>query len=597
MLKHFFGILGGSLLVSVLFLSSCEKEIHLQQPGNFHASQGTYVGMVFLTWDPVSHAEYYNVERMDPEQGTWVSFAPLSTGDGQAYDVEVGQFPGKHFRYRIVAGSSVDDDSEPVEADGDGWAADYVPVTVTAERNGNGGVRVSWSNPPDNYLNTGGFQYFVLRRNNGTGDFSTIYEKPKNDNTYLWYDDENPGEEPEYKVLYRLFSFCMDGNGQILYETKMDSYSEAVAPEGGPGPVDYNRLPIADVVSSSSGSVAFVRTKAYDGSVYAGIIQDATAEYGVPAVYRFNGSQWELQGGTYPSDLTGSTSLGQMDFTRADNKLWVAALDHDSLYVYAWDNSNWSENLTAKNLGAPGSPSSLSLDMNTDDNKPYLAITEAPDYNLKVLRWTGSAWTLVGGDNNGYLTNGKSVFSLRLTNIGGSLYVSYLTENSSTNSTLHVKRWNGTSWETTLDWTHDYLMDVRLGGNGNSPLFFISNSQNWDAWPGGVFKITSASTTESLVPDGSTWFVEPKALTVDSEDDLFIVSTTFESAQKIYPAIYRYDGSNWAILSGDFSGGIYPAGVKAMDTDIYYLYGDAGNLANDNQPKTLKAAKFVKQGR
>ncbi len=590
----------GSLLVSGLFLSSCDKEIHLKQPPNFHASQGTYAGVVFLTWDPVDHAEYYNIERMDPQEGTWQGIGPVKTGDGQAYDIgsdlPQGQMPpGKHFRYRIVAGSSVDDDSEPVEADGDGWAADPPPVSVTAERVQNGGVKVSWENPQGiGYNNTSGFQYFVLRRNNGTGDFNTIYQKPQNDNTYLEYTDENPGDNPEYKVMYRIFYFCMDENGQKVYENYVDTYSEPVAPENGPGPVDYTRLPVNDVVSSTSGSIAFVRTKSYEGSVWAGVIKDATAEHGVPAVYRFNGAEWELPGGTYPADLLNSTSLYQMDFTLADNKLWVAALDQDSLYVYAWDNNNWSENLTLKNLGAGGSPSSVSVDMSLDDNKPYLAITEAPDYNLKVLKWNGSAWQACGGDNNGYLTSGENVFSLQLTNIGGSLYVSYLTENSATNSTLHVKRWDGSVWQTVLDWTADYLMDIRLGGNGSNPLYFISNSQDWNEWPGGVFKITSTTTVESLVPDGSTWFLEPQALTVDQDGNLFIVSTTFESAQKIYPSIYRYDGSNWAVLSGDFSGGSRPAAVQALDRDIYFLYGDAGNLANDNQPKTLKAAKFVK---
>ncbi len=605
MKKHtFLSILAGGLLASGLFFTSCNKEIILGPPSDFHVSQGTFLGVIYLTWTPVPHAQYYNIERMDPETGIWEPVTIQMVGDGQGCDN--GSFfenqkpvPGKHYRYKIVAGSAEDEDSQPVES-AEGWAYDPQPVSVTVETQQDGTFKVAWVDSAWSTVaalqNTSGFQYKVWRKNTQTKGFIEIYTKPENDNTYLEYVDDNPGDDPEYKVEAIYNYFCMDGNGQVVYEGKMHVFSEGTTPGVGPGlpTVPYDRMAINDVVSSADKGVISLRVKDYNSSVYAGVLKDATGDYGIPAIYRFNGGEWELQGSTYPDELTGSSSLGQMDYTFAGNKLWVAALDHDSLYVFAWDNNNWSDNTTPENLGASGAPGAISMDMPLDDDQPFLAVTEAPGYDLKVYKWSGSEWI---STTTGPITQGEDVFSLELTNIGGSLYLSYLTQNSDYNSTLHVRRWNGTSWQTVLDWTADYLMDVHVGGNGNGPVYIISNSSDWDAWTGGVFKITSATTVESLVPDGNQWLLEPTALTVDADNHLFIVSTKFVSLQEIYPFVSRYDGDQWKAVSGDFSGGTYPAAVGAMGTDIYYLYGDGSNLDSYNHPKTLKAEKMVPTGK
>ena len=610
--RKFFRIGGAGILIGFfLFFTACQKEEHLNNVSDLSVSQGTYLGVVHLSWDPVPDAQYYNIDRLDPETGQWLNAATTSGTEVDDYGFNLPDNKlvyGEHYKYRISSASKDADDSEFKEFDQYGWTYIPAPLVPTAEWLNNDHVKVTWSDPiaadviAGKVKNVWMVNYDIYRKQKGSQDSSKITStdnislSPGMDPgtlTNMAYEDPSPGDEPVYairaKYEYRFINMDYGTQDAPYYAVTANIPAEGGS---GVGPVAYDWFPISDVFSSSGKGVAYVSLKTFSSSVYAGILKEATGDYGTPGIYRFNGVQWELQGDPYPGELMNSTSMNRMNFTRADNKLWLAALDHDSLYVYNYDNNTWSENLTSGNLGAAGSPSSLSMDNNMDDDKPYLAITQAPDYNLKVLKWTGTAWEAVGGDGNGFLTTGKDVFSLELKNIGGSLYLSYLTKNSDYNSTLHILRWSGSSWVTELEWTADNLMEVHINGNGNS-LYFISRSQKPGEWPGGVFRVVSQNTVENLIPANSAWFMDPVALTTDTDDHLFIVSTRFVSAQEIYPAIFRYDGSNWNILSGDFSGGTQPAGIISMGTELYYAYGDANNLDIYNHPKTLKAAKFM----
>ena len=609
---HFSGIM--IIPVFLLFLSSCEKEQHLKTVGSLQVSQGTYLGVIHLSWDPVDGAQYYNIQREDPQTGEWMDAATRSGTEVDDYGLGLPDnklVPGKHYRYRISSASKDADDSGFREFDQEGWT--YVPASPVskAEWEENGQVLITWSDPIAADV-TGGkvknvirVRYLLFRKEKGSMDSVDIQNTAFYDISPgmnpdllkdLQYKDADPGADPVYsiKAEYHYDFINMDwGNS----EGSSDFVSPEIAVVNGTGvgPTnDYDRLPINNVITSSAKGITEVKLKAAMSSLWAGVLKDVTGGYGTPAIYRFNGAEWNLSFAPYPDEVSAAGTINQMDFTPGASDSWMACLSHDSLYVFDYNNSAWSENKTPRNLGAPGSPSSIAISRDISTNEVFLALTEAPDYNLKVLRWTGSGWTSVGGDSNGYLTNGEDVISMDLQNPTGVVYLSYLTKNSDYNETAHIKRLNAdnTGWEDVLEWTADNLMDIHITTNGNTPVYMTCRSQKPAEWPGGVFKVTSTTTVESLIPDNAKWFMEPLALTTNQDNYLFIVSTRIESQQKIYPVVYRYDGNQWQYLPGDFSDGTTPVGVTGSGLDVYYIYGDANELDNLYQPKTLKAVKF-----
>ena len=109
-----------------------------------------------------------------------------------------------------------------------------------------------------------------------------------------------------------------------------------------------------------------------------------------------------------------------------------------------------------------------------------------------------------------------------------------------------------------------------------------------------MYEVISASTVETLADGNNDWFFTPYALTVDSEDNVIIASQKIESQTVFYPALFLFDGSDWKIISGDFSDGDTPLAIRTIGTDIYYVYGDASNQTATNDPKNLKSSKFTK---
>jgi len=579
------------LVTFIVFLfSGCEKQ--LKTPGNFNVSQGSYLGVVHFSWDPVSGAQNYNIERQDPVSSEWIDAATTS---GNAVDDYGFNLPdnkivvGKHYKYRISAGSSDKDDSGYINSNQEGWT--YVPqqVVVTASFETNGDVTVNWTEPNllSQLQNFTSAEYKIYRKNASVQNFvsagTTLGETS--------FTDTSPGDDPQYKVeaKYHYIFQNMDwgsDNGMAILESGI-----SIATGGGPGIVSYTPTDLS-IISSTAG-IYFVESKTYNSLQYMGAIKDADAAgYGIPAIYKLNGISWQAIGGTYPENIMNETSLGVMNFAVDDSHTYLAGLSHDSLYIYAWDGNSWSDNLTKKNMGLNDSPSGI--DIESISNTLYLAATLAPDYDLKVLKWSGSDWVTVGGDANGWIEKGEDIFNLGMENIGGTLYMIYSTKNSDYNSTVHIKHLSGTNWSNDLDWTADNVMGLKLAGNGATSLYFTSKSQKPVEFSGGVYKVLSSTSIENLISSSDTWFLEPFNPTVDSDGNLFIASTNLVSASEIYPVIYSYDGNNWSKLSSDFSDGIPPVAIHASGTDIYYAFGDGTNQTTWYAPKALKSVMLSK---
>ena len=339
--------------------------------------------------------------------------------------------------------------------------------------------------------------------------------------------------------MYFRFELNLPSGGN-LWESTAPIEGTIVSSEsntGGNPTVDYTITDLGQAASSSLGFIHSLETKEIDNTIYLGAIIDAGANsIGKPALYKLNGSSWQAQWPSLPNPDIG--------FTRT------------------------------------------SFAINSD--KSYMAIEQAPDFDLQVLKWDGmSAWDTIGGDVNGKIATG-SIFESKIENIDGTLYLHYLQ-----NDILNIKHLDGTSWTTDLEWPQDHLTDIQLDKNG-SELYFSSNtlSINFD---GGVYRVTGTSSVENIIPNDAEWFeLGVFSFTIDSEGSLIVSSMKVESAELHYPYINVYDGTEWKTISDDFSDGTEPTGIESIGTDIYYIYGDATSQGQWIDPTILKSKKYTK---
>ncbi len=598
-LHVFFGLLS----LSALFLSSCDTEEKLGPPASLYATQGTYLGVVHLTWEAVPNAERYNIERLDPVSGQWQDAVTVTESPGDDYGFNLPDnkiVPGTKYKYRIAALSNNADDSGYIEYSGEGWAYELKdPVLKYAVYQQDGYVRVSILEPNDlkSLGNWNWVRYDVYRKKETDYDFKKVGDTnnlPGVEDSVFFIDHDNPSPNAQYKVTATYECQFKNMDWGIEHETFFKNTNIVdVKKEGGSGEIDYDRLDLGTVVpSAGEKAIVSAEIKDQNGEIYVGVIKDATnsSGYGMPEILKLNGNSWQKIGGTYPSDIMGSTSLGHTGLALSSNTVWLAGLDQDSIYVYGFNGSSWSGNISAKNMGAADSPASM--DIETQNNELYLALTEAPNYDLKVVRWSGSAWEKVGGDSEGWIEKGKDIFDLGLERINGKLYLYYTIQNSTYNSTLNIKHWNGSGWSSDLQWTADNIMNIKIAGNG-SDLYFISDSQQPAEYVGGVYHVTSSSSVENLISGSDDWFMGPVTIAVDDDQNVFIMSTGIISmSDPTYTFMSVYDGSKWNKLAGDFSDSYEPVAIHAVGTDIYDVYGDRNNMTSWYEPKSLKSAKF-----
>jgi hypothetical protein len=264
----------------------------------------------------------------------------------------------------------------------------------------------------------------------------------------------------------------------------------------------------------------------------------------------------------------------------------------DSLSVFYWNGSSWSENLTPGNLGQDDSPSAISIEVL--NNELYLAIEQHPQYDLQVLKYNGNSWDTIGGDGNGIIETG-STLETKLNNINGTLYLHYRIDD-----VLHIKHLEGSSWVTDLTWEQQWLSDIELTKTG-SELYFSSGSTSSD-FDGGVYRVDNPTTVTNLIPDEhEAWFtLGAFDLTSDSDGNLIVASMKWEYADESqtslisFPHLNVYDGTEWKTVSGDFTDGVLPVAVTTIANDIYYMYGDVATVNAVNDPSVIKSRKLTK---
>jgi hypothetical protein len=585
-------ILGG-------IFASCEKEV--STPNTLEASKGTYIGVVQLSYQPVSGDGDVNYVcyRMNPDHQNWeeIGWTNRTKWADEGHKLSTnGTVPGQSYDYKMRAHTDEAgfSDYSPVVT---GYAFKAEPPKITnIERNTVNNdleITVTWSEPNDlsalqNLIET---NYKLYRKEAGDyKDFQQVehlqfISAPDEGQTEFTATDDQYGLETGKNYIYKVITYyeydytIVNGDYRTgEYEVEGDTiYNED---DGSNPTVDYSVSDLGQILSSTQGGIPQVKEKVIDGTVYMGAIKDAGATaYGKPALYRYSGSSWQQVWSTDPG-----VEYDNINFAVDASGYYVGGTG-DSLSVFKWDGSIWSDNLTPGNLGQDDSPSQVSLANYNDEL--YMAIKQHPDYYLQVLKYNGSAWDTIGGDANGIITT-ESIFNVQIEHIDGTLYLSYVTDNSA-----HIKRLNSSEWSDILNWTREYIGDIELAQNGGD-LYFIARSNALASYPGGAYKVTSTSSVENLIPAESQWFIDPLGLDIDSEGNVILASIKYESQDNIYPFINIYDGSSWKTMSDDFSTGIDPVAISAINTDIYYMYGNASSEDSNGNPTEIESKKYSK---
>jgi hypothetical protein len=167
-------------------------------------------------------------------------------------------------------------------------------------------------------------------------------------------------------------------------------------------------------------------------------------------VARWNGSAWTTVGGILNVDTTKNAYLPQL--VDVAGTPWVAWTEINAGNVYQvrvkrWTGSAWTAvggalNVdTTKNGNEPG--------MASVGGTPYVVWQEPNAGNVsqvRVKRWDGSAWTSAGGSLNADPT--RSGFNTAIADVGGTPYVTWREDSTGvgTGYQVHVKSWDGAAW-------------------------------------------------------------------------------------------------------------------------------------------------------
>ncbi|MFZ5468211.1 MAG: hypothetical protein ACOZIN_02140, partial [Myxococcota bacterium] len=255
-------------------------------------------------------------------------------------------------------------------------------------------------------------------------------------------------------------------------------------------------------------------------------------------VRRWSGGTWEELGGS--ASGTG-ISAGQFAYwpkivIDVFDRVTVMWTRGSGLYARRWEGSAWAELAGSASGAGIAGPSAMVYIFSAapgPDGAPYVAWMDersaGPGSEIRLLSWTGSVWQGLGSSNaDGGITGASSYVTYPSVADDGSgrPAVAWHQDEPDGGTSVHLTRWNGSSWSPLPSPTASgsrpvlavnpagelYLLWEERIPNGTTPRLAQWTSDGWEDCPLG-FVDTGRSTWPALAlgPDGQaavSWFEE-----------------------------------------------------------------------------------------
>lgn len=294
----------------------------------------------------------------------------------------------------------------------------------------------------------------------------------------------------------------------------------------------------------------------------------AVGEAGPSAlILHWNGSQWNIvpspEAGIVPK-LTGVVAISA-------NNVWaVGQTSGDSgplTLTLHWDGSAWS---VVPSPNPSATANSLSgVTALAPDNVWAVGEFDAPGGNQRTLfvRWNGTAWVQVPGDNTG--PNGVQFFLKAVSAINGSDIWAV-----GNNSHTLAEHWNGASWS---------RVATPNAGIGDNIINAVSGSASNDVWEVGYYTFGTWRLTLIEHWNGSAWSIVPSpnpnnrlnqlhgVAAISASDAWAVGHSSSGNALDQTTLVQHWNGTDWSIIPSPSPGTL---GLNA-------LYAVAANSAND----------------
>jgi hypothetical protein len=287
-----------------------------------------------------------------------------------------------------------------------------------------------------------------------------------------------------------------------------------------------------------------------------------------PFILHWNGTQWSI----VPSPPAGSVPLLYGASAVSANDVWAVGWTGGKsgpvTLTMHWDGSAWSV-VPSPN---PSASDNFLHGVTALATNNVWAVGEfnAPGGNQRTLflRWNGTAWEQVPGDNAG--PNGVQFFVNAVSAISGNDIWAV-----GTNSHTLAEHWNGTSWS---------MVSTPNAGVGDNIPNGVSGSASGDVWEVGYYAFGTWKQTLIEHWNGAEWSIVPSPNTNNRLNELNgVVAISASNAWAVGSAhsgqaplnqatlVLHWDGIAWSIIPSP------SPGAAGLNT----LYAVSANSAND----------------